>query len=511
MQKNSNINLDKIALFEVQSYKINHKIKNASNEITQTVKFDFSSEVGAKAFYQQYQEKFIPLQKDDDAFKQQPTFDIKKPIAKKKTKKEEQDSSYPENPTWIVKCSCSLNQENLYGHIFDDYGPMPSSTEKTKTGIDCATIANLDPTLDFLNCLNSYFDIPNINNVELIPALNKTQDPDKKDVIHYKNKQVFESTRPYSPKLRPLSPSPDPEKYQIVGTQEGIIFDDGEEHMQLEWPFQRRYRTDYVKLLIPQTKETLQKKPRQDDFLAKLPQNPKIIELGAGAGFGARDIKELRPDATVIAVGVTPLFEENIPYCDQIYYASIPNNLALLKDHFGTADLVIDVFGAHTYAHSVRDAAIYAACLLKEGGKFKSVISGLDDSPHTPDSCPLGSGIDRHELIQFFKEHLGIDLVIKKTMVESKLKPGKIVEDFYLEFTKTSEAKPLIFSDFARLCKLAEDTLGIPHEIDVSSDSDYGKFKSQAIRSIGFFKPESNVTKIDSYQASSCKIENALT
>ncbi|MBA2654142.1 MAG: hypothetical protein H0U71_03620 [Gammaproteobacteria bacterium] len=467
LDKNSNSNSDKIPLYGVHSYKVKHKHLATSHQVIQTIKFYFDSDLGAKSFYQQYDEKFIPTTAHANQFIHT-TFTVKKPS-------QERSELINTSGVWTVRCSYVVNQENLYGQELD-YVQDNKKISK----------------LDFLNLLNCYFEIPNTDTLEFIEAFSNNQNVST-ELQFFKGNKIFKSTSPYLPILRPLAPLPDSKAYQVVGRWCDAIFDDGQEHPQLQWPYQRRYQTDYVKLLTPQTLKSLEESSHQDDFLRNLPVNPKIVEFGAGAGFALRDIKELRPDAYVIAVGITPLFEENINFCDQIYYSFIPDNLALLKDHIGTIDLVIDVYGAQTYARNVRDVTLYAACLLKEGGIFKSIVSGLDDPPHTYDSCPLGSGINRYDLIQFFKEHLGIDLVIKKTKVESRLKTGKIVEDFYLEFTKTQTANSFTYDDFQKLCQLADSSLGIPYEIDVSCNSDYGIFKSQAIRSMAFFKPRHDV------------------
>ncbi len=459
---------DKIPLYELESYKLQYEDRDLPFKTTQSdLKFCFFSYEAARMAYYQFIERFIPKDKQDENFKYESTFWIYEP-------KEYCYSSTDSRSVWIVECGSRLT----YNHPY---------REQIK---QLANTTNRDSSKkQFIEYLNSYFEIPLAEDVRFKYNPDKGFNPYIQRLIYVDKRTLNKRTKPYTPRIRSLKPEPNTYGYNADGQIEGnnTFCAPGLPYDQINWPFARHVFPDYVTLLTQQNEQSLNNRLRINDYLSALHsiEKPKIIELGAGAGVGAGETKDLLPHAEVIAAGITPLYPENAAKCHQIYYAFIPNNLRLLQDHFGTAHVVIDVFGASTYAINPIHVLIYAVGLLAIGGKFMGVVSGLDDAPYTFDSSPLGAGINRDDLIKFFKEYLGIELEIKKTKVASRLKPGKIVEDFYVEFTKTQSAKSFVYDDFIQVCLIADKVLGIPHEIDVSSESDYGKFtQNQSIKSL---------------------------
>ncbi|HEX4044746.1 MAG TPA: hypothetical protein VHZ76_03675 [Gammaproteobacteria bacterium] len=242
------------------------------------------------------------------------------------------------------------------------------------------------------------------------------------------------------------------------------------------FPTTRRY-ADYKQLLEPQTPATLADKRRIygnlyiEEYLKKIPE-PKVVEVGPGAGHVATETKALVPACIYIGITVTPIDEKNRPSFDEVYYAPVPSNCALLEKHMGTVDLGIDVFAGLTYSKAI-DVLIYMIFLLKPGGKFFAIVSGL---PYHFDSSPLGNGEERSRIINWLKETLGITLEIHKTQVASKVNPGTIVEDFVLEFTMPKQLKlDYTIENFLKCCRDAQAELGVPYQVKVVGDT-FGKF-----------------------------------
>jgi hypothetical protein len=502
MLKSTKEKPDTIPLYDLGHYEIEETIYTASfaKSIGYIITFYFHTYLGANMFYQQFRERYIPKNRQHTDFQFDSSFSIEFPF---------ETTQYNDAGIKLVavRCSCLLNEHNQFGPIIKSVAIQDFTDVNSATKVDSILCNETEKLLvmgrgnfNFVHYINSYFNFPKADEVRLV------YNPERSQNLHFHNpvfvnSQSFEPTKTYFPMIKHISPTSDPSNYTAVAKRIANTFcAPGLPLEQMQWPYHRRYKPDYITLLAQQNKRTLEKGSNVDEFLLELPSKPKIIELGAGAGYAVSDIKRLCPDARIIAVGITPLDHENIAMCDEVYYTFIPDNLALLQQHFGTADAVIDVFGPSTYAYNTNTihVLIYAYCLLKRGGKFRSIVSGLDDSPHTFDSCPLGSGKNRNDLCMFFDIYLDSKLIIKKTKVRSRLKPGKLVQDFYFEFTRASNARDLVYDNFIDLCKHADKVLGIPYELDITSNSNYGQFKTQAIKSI-FFKRKSTttITKIE--------------
>lgn len=240
-------------------------------------------------------------------------------------------------------------------------------------------------------------------------------------------------------------------------------------------PYHRKYG-DYIKLLESNQTDEILKDKRDiyvNPYLESLPKGAKILDVGPGSGKVVAYTKK-NFDFTVIAAGVTPLDEENLVLCDEVYYAPEPDNLRLLKDHMSSFDCITDVFAACTYADNPLWALIYNAFLLKKGGHFYSIVSGL---PYSNDLSPMGNGEDRARIVAFFKKYLGIDLIIEKTKVVSKVTQG-IVEDFVFRFIKEQDFPFENFiANFIAMCEKADIFVGRPHNLIVTGDA-FGKFES---------------------------------
>lgn len=462
------------------------------SEITYGMEVSFSSKASAHAFYEQFFEKFI---RTDESFKDGTIMDVEIP---------RQSGS-----TWTVTCIGRLNEKNNFANWIPTT-PIVKTAPIVKKEILIKDEKLSSSERDELNALYydkwqyilerwaGYFDFPPRKFAHLFnqkPELLKH--PTEKDAYEYSYRlpvkhQIKQNRKNYlSPRnINPRNYSSESQTYSLGKTQFTCAL--GFPGKDEKWPA-RRPLSDYFTLLTVQTEETLRTKKHANYYLEGLSAKPKIIELGAGAGYAANDTRKLCPNATIVVIGTQRLSAENRDSCDQIYYGIVPDNTKLLKDHCGTADRVIDVFGPGTYAKNPIHALIYAAFLLKEGGKFFGIVSGLKD-PHDFDACPLGTGKNRMELVLFFQEHLGITLSIEKTKVESKVEPGKIVEDFCINFTKTSDAKHFMANDFISLCELADKIIGTPAVVRHPEDN-FGKYDDYSIEKLHYINSSSSYFK----------------
>lgn len=235
------------------------------------------------------------------------------------------------------------------------------------------------------------------------------------------------------------------------------------------WEQNRTYE-EYIKLLSPQ-KEHL----KFIDFTL-LPLQSRLLDIGFGEGHFLNHIKKVRPDIETIGVAVSNCKKSLYKNIDNIYIQKIPEDLTLLSANFEKMDVVIDVFGAATYATNPLHALIYSAFLVKPQGYYFSISSLIPDSENI--SC-FGDKSTRTEIQHFFQFQLGIPLFFEEKEVKSKL-------ELLIYFQKLEKQSAWTLHDYHELIKSADKIIGTP--IERSSWKPFtGKFR---IISYEYIKPE---------------------
>ncbi|ARG99818.1 class I SAM-dependent methyltransferase [Legionella micdadei] len=217
------------------------------------------------------------------------------------------------------------------------------------------------------------------------------------------------------------------------------------------------------------------------DILSELPPQPVIVDLGMGNGQFLIDLAaELKKKCVLIGVSASPNEVKKCVYSYagiHIVKGKLPHDssvIELLEKRQGTVDKVFDTYGPATYANNPLHCLIYAAILLKPGGKFSAMTSTENNTEMTV----FGNAASREKIKCFFKSYLGIDINFEFNSIRSELSPGMIYTDLLVTFTK--EGKALSAADYLKLCRAADREVGIARVIKPSwygyNASSYGMF-----------------------------------
>ncbi len=266
------------------------------------------------------------------------------------------------------------------------------------------------------------------------------------------------------------------------------------------WPHDREL-SNIEKLHTPQSSATLLGNTPNTPihFADMIPSNestPIIVDIGAGTGRGLNDLREMLASKNIkakcVAVGVTPLKPEYEKNMHAIFYTSIPD-AKLLLDHFeGVVDLVIETYGASTYASHPLKALAYIAKLLRPCGKYRGLISGVQ---RLPDGTPTGFVLTRLSIEAFFKE-LGYEVTIHETMIRSQVTgfENTTMADYLIFFEKPSVHQLCSKREksFAELCALIDVKFGQP--VKYQHRNEFGKFAKFTIHANVF---NNDITQLD--------------
>lgn len=235
------------------------------------------------------------------------------------------------------------------------------------------------------------------------------------------------------------------------------------------WPNSRGF-FEIATLHALNTVESLtSENPNLLDILGALPARPKkpvVIDLGMGNGDFlvelAVKLKELNRKADLIGVSASAdeVRWHRCKYAGiQIIRGKLPHDdsvMTLLEERQGTADNVFDTYGPATYSNNPLHSLIFAAILLKSGGKFSAMTSTEGDSIAT---TVFGDETIRNKITEFFKAELDIDIKFEFSSIRSRVSPGKINTDLLVSFSKGNVE--LMASDYLNLCRRADSAVGV--------------------------------------------------
>lgn len=237
------------------------------------------------------------------------------------------------------------------------------------------------------------------------------------------------------------------------------------------WPQNRGYK-DVTSILSPKDKV-------RTDYINNLSEDATVLEIGFGDGIFLGSLKEARPDLKTIGVSVTSWKGNRVKIIDEVYLQYIPDDLTVLQDHAGQVDLIVDVFGAATYAQNPLHALIYSAMLLKQGGRFHGISALINNGE--PGSA-FGNADTQAEIVNFFQEEMGINLVFEVANVI----PSRILSEIFspehllVHFETTSD---MSVYDYKQLLEAGNARIGIPvntKEIRKMAFFDFGDFRVAA-------------------------------
>lgn len=248
---------------------------------------------------------------------------------------------------------------------------------------------------------------------------------------------------------------------------EQVLFDAPWPEQANSWPQSRRLE-DYLRLLLaPWTFKSLTEtaklpdimsllslawmanKPEQIldpvDFLQRVnPENkPIVVDIGMGDAFALREMKE-KEDFVTIGLGLHEINPDNAQFIDLLAYSPVPNGLIaqrIFNYLRGKVALVCEAFGASTYAAGETnpiEALIFEGLLLAPGGVAKLIVSSIPKEEE--EQSPLGFAPQRQQLVRFFKEQLGLELLISRTYIKSLVMPGSYCVDFHVEIKRSLDA-----------------------------------------------------------------------
>lgn len=270
-----------------------------------------------------------------------------------------------------------------------------------------------------------------------------------------------------------------------------------------QWPDTRTYE-DIIKLhAINTQKDVLDEQTGIFDFAENLPDSAIVIDIGAGKGRLISNLKHMAEKKGVkfhlVAVSATELDATHAKDADSIYYQLVPNHAELLKDYAHQADLVIDTFGAATYATNPIHALIYSLLLLKPGATYTAISSLV---PGFEDYSAFGDQNTQAELVKFLQEHLALEVTIKPTYLKSKVKGNEnvIVKDLLIRCERSIQCtQTYSAARFDELSKKADKLIGTPEVVSVWSDADFGKFKIRRMKYVQTYDAE----KVVEFESSS--------
>ncbi|EHL30469.1 hypothetical protein [Legionella drancourtii] len=270
------------------------------------------------------------------------------------------------------------------------------------------------------------------------------------------------------------------------------------------WPQSRRLE-DYVRLLLaPWTFKSLSETSKLPDIMALLslawmadkptpildpvdflqrinPENkPIVVDIGMGDAFALREMKE-KAGFVTIGLGLHEINPDNAHFIDLLAYSPVPNGPVaqrIFNYLRGKVALVCEAFGASTYAAGETnpiEALIFEGLLLAPGGVAKLIVSSIPKEEE--EQSPLGFASQRQQLVNFFKDQLGLELLISRTYIKSLVMPGSYCVDFHVEIKRNPEA---VVSDksLEELFTLAKKHIGqckvIPKSTDVGEFGGFG-------------------------------------
>jgi hypothetical protein len=278
---------------------------------------------------------------------------------------------------------------------------------------------------------------------------------------------------------------------------ERVLADEPWPEKAISWP-QSRHLEDYWRLLLaPWTFKSLSEEPKLPDIMALLSfawlanqpifindtenylqeinseNKPIVVDIGMGDAYALREMKEKEGFITV-GLGMHEINPDNAKYIDLLAYSSVPNGRSarqvfnLLR---GKVALVCESFGASTYADNPIEALIYEGLLLAPGGVAKLIVSSIPKE--SEEQSPLGFAAQRQRLVAFFKEHLGLELIISRTYIKSLVMKGSFCIDYHVEIRRAPNA---LVSDksLEELFALAEKEMG--HCTTVPKCTNVGEF-----------------------------------
>lgn len=241
--------------------------------------------------------------------------------------------------------------------------------------------------------------------------------------------------------------------------REAIALADESMPPKMSWPNYRGF-FKVCELHARNNRISLDTQPNLLPLLNELPENPVVVDLGMGNGRFLTELAgRLSKQCKLYGVSATPE-EVNKRLCR---YAGIevicgklnndPAVIDLLGRLQGSVDKVFDTYGPVTYSNNPLHSLIYAAILLKEGGKFSAMTSTEGDMLSTV----FGDKRTRQKITTFFKEFLDIDIKFEFSSINSVIAPGKM-EDLLVTFTKGE--KELKAEDYLKLCRDADRLVG---------------------------------------------------
>lgn len=220
-----------------------------------------------------------------------------------------------------------------------------------------------------------------------------------------------------------------------------------------------------------------------DNLLERInPDNkPIVVDIGLGDANALKEIKELQ-DVVTIGFGLHEINDVNAKSLNLTCYSPVPRGVLARKvfeSLRGRVSLLLEAFGASTYADGEAnpiEALIFEGLLLAPGGTAKIIVSSIlgEDT----EQSPIGFAYQRNRLVQFFKDELGLKMVISRTHIKSAI-TGEVCIDFHVEIKRLTDAK-VTDKSLNELFELAKDKIGkctlIPKSTKV------GEFKGFGIR-----------------------------
>lgn len=188
-----------------------------------------------------------------------------------------------------------------------------------------------------------------------------------------------------------------------------------------------------------------------------LPERGIMVDSGAGVGVLSGEMKEVRPNAFVIAAGAHDLDDHFIKRINAVYYGLIPESKELLIDYTGRVNLITDTYGPLSYYKNPMHVLIYYALLLCKGGVFTSISSTTRNDKAESVFGDIETWV---KVKNFMKKHFHTDVTLIPTTIKSKVTDGAYLTDFITRFK--IEGHSYTAKDFEYLCKQSDSEVGIP-------------------------------------------------
>ena len=204
---------------------------------------------------------------------------------------------------------------------------------------------------------------------------------------------------------------------------------------------------------------------------------PIVVDIGVGDGNALAAMKN--EGLVTVGFGLHEIHPQNEAFIDLLCYTSVPDGsvaqrmFRLLR---GKVAMVVEVYGAVTYANNPIHAALFAGLLLAPNGTAKIIMSSIPKEEN--EQSPLGFASERKCLIEFFKA-IGLELTISRTYIKSRVIPGSYCVDYLLEIKRDLFAKVTDMT-LDELFALANEQIGFCSHIPKKSQSgEFGRFSIQ--------------------------------